>query len=227
MTAAQEAKAFAAAVTKKVACRYLLHLPKGYERGRKRWPLLLFLHGAGERGADLERVKKHGIARVVEEGMKLPFIAVSPQCPADSWWTEQTQVLLALLDELIVRYRVDTRRIYLTGLSMGGFGTWMLGTSAPERFAALAPVCGGGSRLHGFPQRIADMVNTPVWAFHGAKDPVVPLSESQVLVDALRAAGGNVQFTVYPEADHDSWTETYANPALYAWFLSHELGEQV
>ena len=214
MTAAQEAKAFAAAVTKKVACRYLLYLPRGYDGGRKRWPLLLFLHGASERGKDLELVKKHGPPRLIAEGHDLPFVVVSPQCLARQSWS--TDTLDALLDDVIARYRVDEGRVCLTGLSMGGYGTWSLACEHPERFAAIAPVCGGGNRL--LAHKLKDV---PVWAFHGAKDDVVPLAESEKMVNALRASGGRAKLTVYPDAGHDSWTATYGAPALYKWLLKH------
>jgi predicted peptidase len=128
---------------------------------------------------------------------------------------------LALLDDLLGRYAVDRDRIYLTGLSMGGYGTWYLGTEHANRFAAIAPICGGGYWFHGFPERVCRLRDTPVWAFHGAQDDVVPLGESETLVDTLRQCGGTVELTVYPDAGHDSWTATYANPALYQWFLAH------
>ena len=194
---------------------YLLFLPKGHqETSVEKWPLILFLHGAGERGDDLELVKKHGIPKIVEKNPDFPFIAVSPQCPEGSWWTSELRVLNALLDEIIEKYSVDTKRIYLTGLSMGGFGTWSLATMQPERFAAIAPICGGGE-----PRWAArSLKDVPVWVFHGAKDTVVPPKRSEEMVEALKAQGGDVQFTLYPDAGHDSWTETYDNPELYEWF---------
>jgi predicted peptidase len=210
----QEARTFAAAITKKVSCRYLLYLPKGYAGGRKRWPLLLFLHGAGERGRDIEQVKRHGPPRLIAEGHELPFIVVSPQCPGNQWWSPD--VLGALLDEVIATHRVDERRVYLTGLSMGGYGTWGLACEHPESFAAIAPICGGGNRLLAHA-----LAHVPVWAFHGAKDEVVPLVETEKMVNAVRACGGKARLTIYPEAGHDSWTATYANPALYRWLLKH------
>ena len=121
-----------------------------------------------------------------------------------------------MLTELLATLRADPDRVYLTGLSMGGFGTWSLAMAYPDRFAAIAPICGGGD-----PQLACALKDVPVWAFHGAKDPTVPLEQSEQMVQALEACGGNVRLTVYPEADHDSWPETYANPDLYAWFLSH------
>ncbi len=206
-------------VTQKVHLRYWLSLPDGYEADTsKKWPLVLFLHGAGERGDDLELVTKHGPPKVVRAGKNLPFILIAPQCPVDSWWESTTQViaLTTLLDQVQAAHRVDADRVYCTGLSMGGYGTWRLACEYPSRFAAVAPVCGGGR-----PFLAKAMKNIPAWVFHGAKDPVVPLSESEKMVDALKRAGGTVEFTVYPDALHDSWTATYDNPALYDWLLRH------
>ena len=146
-----------------------------------------------------------------------------PQCPEDERWSDE--VILGLLDELISKYRVDTNRIYLTGLSMGGFGTWSLGTRHPERFAAIAPICGGGEVIDvllSTKTKAEALKSLGVWAFHGAKDPVVALAESERMVAALKRAGAtDVRLTVYPEAGHDSWTATYEDPKLYEWFLSH------
>ena len=182
---------------------------------------MLFLHGAGERGSDINAVKRHGIPKLAEEGRHLPFIAVSPQCPEHSTWSLEAHDVMVLLDEVIRSHAVDTNRVYLTGLSLGGYGTWHLATLHPHRFAAIAPICGGGVGLYGFPERVCALKDVPVWAFHGAKDPVVPLEESAKMVRALKECGGDVRFTVYPEAEHDSWTETYENPELYEWLLSH------
>jgi len=194
---------------------YLLYLPAGYDKSNKKWPLILFLHGSGERGRQLDRVKRHGPPRRVEEGATLPFIIVSPQCPEGQTWS--VDFLDGLLDEVQKRYRIDPNRIYITGLSLGGYGTWALAEAIPERFAAIAPVCGGGD-----PSRAGAMKKLPVWAFHGEKDLLVPVEESSVMVEALKRAGGNVKFTVYPDKGHDCWTATYENPELYRWFLEHE-----
>jgi predicted peptidase len=199
---------------------YLLYLPADYEE-HESWPLLLFLHGAGERGDDLELVKKHGPPKLIEGGKEFPFIVVSPQCPKDRWWTSELIALSALVDEIEKKYKVDPDRIYVTGLSMGGFGTWALAGYSPRRFAAIVPICGGGESLVG---RML-LRRMPVWAFHGAKDPVVPLQRSEDMVNALRASGNSeAKLTVYPEAGHDSWTETYENAELYDWLLSHKRG---
>jgi predicted peptidase len=198
----------------RVRMEYLLSLPKDYAQ-QDSWPLLLFLHGAGERGDDLELVKKHGPPKLIEAGQTFPCIVVSPQCPRGRWW--EPIELAALLDEIVEKYRVDQDRIYVTGLSMGGFGTWSLAAYQPQRFAAIVPICGGGEP---FTTRLYSHV--PTWVFHGAKDSAVPLEHSQRMVDALKQAGGNVQFTVYPEAGHDSWTETYADAQLYDWLFQQK-----
>ena len=200
--------------TVKVSMRYLLYLPEDYKK-QKSWPLLLFLHGSGERGYDLEKVKKHGPPKLVEEGRQFPFIVVSPQCPDDHWW--EPFELTALLNDIVKRHKVDQDRIYITGLSMGGFGTWALAAHTPDRFAALVPVCGAGETV-----RTKSIAHIPIWVFHGAKDQAVPIERSQKMVDVLKKRGANVQFTIYPEAGHDSWTETYANPKLYEWLLQQK-----
>ena len=190
---------------------YLLYLPKDYDKQEK-WPLMLFLHGAGERGTELDKVKVHGPPKLIAAGKEFPFIVVSPQCPPEQWWN--IDVLLALLDDIEKNYKVDKERIYVTGLSMGGFGTWSLAARAPERFAALAPICGGGE-----PYWAERFSHVPIWVFHGAKDEAVPLVRSEQMVAALKKENAEPRFTVYPEAKHDSWTETYDNPELYEWLL--------
>lgn len=217
----QQAKTFETVITRQTRLDYLLYLPDAYsEETQQQWPLILFLHGMGQRGDDVELIKKHGIPKIVDERRDFPFITVSPQCPESSFWPLETEALIALLDEVIANYNVDPDRVYLTGLSMGGYGTWILATTYPERFAAIAPICGGGIPV------MASMLQTvPVWAFHGAKDETVPLAESERMVDALKKCGGDVRFTVYPDAEHDSWTETYDNPELYEWLLRHRRGK--
>jgi predicted peptidase len=218
---------FSQTITKTVSAQYLLYLPKGYaaaENKDRRWPLLFFLHGAGERGTNLQAVAKHGPAKFLQSHPEFPFILVAPQCPPGEVWADDT--LLALLDEVGGRLRVDARRVYLTGLSMGGFGTWSLGIKYPERFAAIAPICGGGETIKVLlaSRTKGEALKTlGVWAFHGAKDPVVNPEESQRMITALQKAGvPETELTVYPEAKHDAWTETYSNAKLYEWLLRHE-----
>jgi len=210
-----------------LAANYLLFLPDGYGTDQtKRWPLILFLHGAGERGSDIWKVAVHGPPKVDTTASNFPFIVVSPQCPNGKFWSDD--LLLALLDDIETRYAVDTHRVYLTGLSMGGFGTWNLALSHPGRFAAIAPICGGGETILLTLALVCDQSqlgpirSLGVWAFHGGKDPVVSTGESEHMVNALKKIGcQDVKLTIYPEALHDSWTQTYANPELFAWFLKH------
>ena len=216
---------------------YLLSLPEHYSaRPRARWPLLLFLHGAAQRGADLGIVAEHGLPRLLAHPEALSpaeqraaaqlarsFVVLAPQCRQLEVWDEDA--MLALLDSVVSTLRVDSRRIYLSGLSMGAFGAWSLAMRHPQRFAALAAICGGG--------RIADITSARrtrkaalkslgVWAFHGAKDRVVPPEESERMVAALKQAGArDVRLTVYPDAEHDAWTAAYANASLYGWLLKH------
>ena len=212
----QKEKEFEKEITVKVKLKYLLYLPEGYDASSdKKWPLILFLHGAGESGDDLSRVKKHGPAKVVAN-KELPFIIVSPQSPGRGW---NPDTLDALLADVIAANKVDSDRVYLTGLSMGGYGTWALAAAHPERFAAIAPICGGGD-----PRSANRLKDLPIWVFHGAKDPTVPIAQSETMVKALKEAGADPKFTVYPEAGHDSWTVTYDNPEFYEWLLKHKRG---
>lgn len=242
----QAVASFTRTLARTVGYQYLLYLPEAYDAGaERRWPLLLFLHGAGERGADPWLVAKHGPPKLLRADAPAPaaetpavaarraeaarllatnFIVVSPQCPAGTRWDDDA--VLALADEITAQHRVDPRRVYLSGLSMGGYGTWSLAMKQPGRFAAIAPICGGGQRidilLAGREQKAA-LQSLGVWVFHGAQDPTVPLEESERMVASLKQAGvRDLQLTVYPEAKHDSWTESYANPELYAWLLRHQ-----
>jgi predicted peptidase len=217
----QHAESFEKKITKTLSCKYLLFLPEDYGQQKKKWPRMLFLHGAGERGDDLNKVKVHGPPKIVQTRKDFPFIVVSPQCPEDDWWTKKTEMLINLLDDIIANYDVDTDRVYLTGLSMGGYGSWALASEYPDRFAAMVPICGGGNRIMSF--FLKDM---PIWAFHGAKDSVVPVEESKELVEAINARDGNAKLTIYPEANHDSWTETYNNQEVYDWLLEHRLSDK-
>lgn len=195
---------------------YLIYLPEDYNKTSEAWPLVLFLHGAGERGSDIDFVKRNGPPRLVEEGKQFPFILVSPQCPERTSWNNK--LLINFLDEIESKYNVDKNRVYLTGLSMGGHATWSLAVQNPERFAAIIPVCG-----RWYSQDVYVLKDVPVWVFHGQKDDIVPITDGEKMVRALRDAGGNVKFTIYPEANHDAWTETYNNPEIYEWMLSHSI----
>jgi len=210
----QHANSASLTIHRTIDCQYLVYLPSDY-RTKKQWPLMLFLHGVGERGHDLNLVKKHGPPKLIDQGKEFPFIVVSPQCPDDQWW--DMEMLKVLTDKIIADYAVDPDRVYLTGLSMGGYGTWALAATYPDRFAAIAPVCGGGE-----PKTVRAFTHIPAWVFHGDADNIVGVEESRRMVEALKAEGGDVKFTVYPGVGHDAWTETYNNPELYEWLLKQK-----
>lgn len=212
----QTAFKFEKQITINLPANYLLYLPMDYNESDKNFPLVLFLHGSGERGDDLEKVKIHGIPKLITQGKDFPFIVVSPQCPMDIYWN--TKILSALLDEIESKYRVDTNKVYLTGLSMGGHGTWELAIKEPNRFAAIAPVCGWTDT-----SKACIISHIPTWVFHGAKDNVVPVKAAEDMVAALKKCGSDVMLTIYPEANHNSWTETYNNEELYKWMMDRSL----
>ena len=211
----QQKMHFSDEVLRDVEFDYLLYLPGDFNaEAEQTYPLMLFLHGSGERGNDLELVKKNGPPKVADE-MDLPFIILSPQCPEIIKW--EVDKVKVLLDQIIAEYPVDISRIYITGLSMGGYGVWEMITDYPNLFAAAIPVCG-----FGYPFRLEGVKNLPIWVFHGALDNVIPIDYSLHMVAALKKLAAPVIFTIYPDADHDSWTETYNNPEVYEWLLQQK-----
>lgn len=208
--------------TQKESLAYWLFLPTDESaKTEAGFPLLLFLHGAGERGSNPEAVKVHGPPMLLEteKADAWPFITVSPQCPEGKYWSPEQ--LLQLLDLVEAKYPVDRGRLYVTGLSMGGYGTWMLLKTAPERFAAAAPICGGGDT-----QGVEKLIDIPIWVYHGGSDSVVPVERSERLVQAIWNAGGKkIKLTEYVGVDHNSWTQTYDNPEFYHWLLKQKLAQ--
>lgn len=195
---------------KNASNRYLVYLPEGYDSLVKSYPLMIFLHGSGERGSNLELVKKHGPPKLAEEGQKFPFILIAPQCAENDWW--QAAQIKLILDDVKKKYHVDNDRIYITGLSMGAYGAWDFAALYPEIPAALVPICGGGQ-----PDKACNFKHVPTRVFHGAEDNVVPASKSEEMVRALEKCGADVKLTIYPKTGHDSWTATYQNPKMYEW----------
>lgn len=202
---------------------YLLYLPKNYQAqgqgapaSQGQWPLMLFLHGRGESQGPLSTVKKWGVPYFIAHGVDFPYIVASPQCPpAPKSWPqpEEQALLMALLDHLTNEFRVDPDRIYLTGLSMGGFGSWRLAADHPERFAAVVPICGGGN-----PADASQLKNLPIWVWHGGADPVVPVKRSIEMVEAIQKAGSTtIRLTTLAGIGHNSWQAAYASPDLYQW----------
>ena len=196
---------------------YLLYLPEDYDPEKEGgFPSILFLHGAGERGDSLDIVTTWGPPKIARE-KGLPFIVIAPQCPRNEWWTAMLHPLKQLLDEAITTYNIDTSRIYLTGLSMGGYGAFALSQVHPEYFAAVAPICGGGT-----PSMVNFSKQPPTWVFHGDQDTIVPIESSQIMVDALRASGSEVEFTIYEGVGHFSFSRAYNESGLFDWFLEHK-----
>ncbi|MBW2961982.1 prolyl oligopeptidase family serine peptidase [Mesonia aestuariivivens] len=214
-----EKKNFKQKVELETELGYLLYTPKGYHTTKKDYPLIVFLHGAGERGTDLDKVKVNGPFNYLEKGNKIDAVILAPQCPAETYW--QPHQVAGLVKSIIKKYNIDESRVYLTGLSMGGYGTWAVGGEYPELFAAMAPVCGAIYRP--IYRNAQHLKNMPIWIFHGALDDVVLPENSNNMVMALHKAGNkNVKYTVYPFANHNSWSETYNNPKLYEWLLNQK-----
>lgn len=209
--AASRAKQLVATVTART--RYLAFLPKAYSAKGPGVPLMLFLHGSGERGTDLEKVKAWGPPAIAEKDPDFPFLVIAPQLGDGEAW--HALALKGLLDLVLSKYNVDRKRVYLTGLSLGGYGAWDLAMRYPQYFAAVAPICGGG-----IARAVGSMRTIPTWVFHGKKDDAVPEVESARMVEALKAAGGNVKYTVLPQGGHvDAWVHAYDKAGLFDWFL--------
>ena len=201
--------------------RFWLYLPKRYKQASKEkpMPLIIYLHGSSRRGRDVAEVKANGLAPLMDKRDDFEFVVVSPQALSKHPWQTcwQPDDLIILLVHLLTNYHLDPTRVYLTGLSMGGYGTWAAIEKHADHFAAAAPICGGGD-----PATAKGIGKLPVWAFHGDDDRVVSVERSQEMVDAIKAAKGNAKLTIYPGVGHDSYTRTYANPKLYEWFLKHK-----
>lgn len=222
---------------KGVAYKYQVFVPNNWS-SRQKWPVILFLHGAGERGDDGLIQTEVGIGTAIRRSReRFPAIVVMPQCRKGIWWTDpaMSDAAMAALAAATKEFRGDSGRTYLTGLSMGGYGTWYLAGKYPGKFAAIVPICGGilepdASRSHS-PDDLAAYAEaakkiggkTPVWIFHGGVDPIVPAEESRRMNDAMKALGGEVHYTEYPGVGHDSWVKAYAEPELMNWLLSKSL----
>jgi predicted peptidase len=197
--------------------RYVVYVPKGYSPDKPH-PAILFLHGAGEQGDDGKRQTEVGLGpaiRMAED--KWNFIVIFPQKPkGPGGFMEHEKLILDILDKTRKEYKIDEKRLYITGLSMGGMGTWALIARHPQMFAAAAPVCGRGN-----PADAPKIKDIPLWNFHGDKDNAVPIKGSQDMIDALKAAGGDPKFTIYPGVGHNSWDKAYREENLSEWFLKH------
>ncbi|MBQ9806429.1 MAG: prolyl oligopeptidase family serine peptidase [Clostridia bacterium] len=193
---------------------FMMRYPNGYESG-KHYPVIISLHGAGTRGEKVEQLREQCCYRLTDNMENFASIMITPLCPANTWF-DVFETLKRFVTFVADSEFCDRTRLYLMGGSMGGYAAWQLAMSMPEAFAALVPICGGG--MYWNASRLADV---PVWAFHGAKDPTVLCRESEILVEKVNKHGGNAKLTIYPENKHDAWTDTYSNPEVYAWMLSH------
>lgn len=201
---------------------YMVYVPRDYDADKK-WPVILFLHGAGERGTDGLRQSEVGLGSAIRKHASwFPCIAVMPQCPNETWWNEPLlEQASQCLDRILAEFSCDKDRVYLTGLSMGGYGTWKLGAMYPDKFAALIVVC--GKKWPGVADKLTKL---PIWAFHGDADPVVPVTDSRELVAEIKAAGSNsIKLTEYPKVQHNSWDATYNNDTVIKWLLAQKRGQ--
>lgn len=214
---------------------YWLYLPREYATSKKKLPVVVFLHGMGERGNNLDRVLVHGPPKLIAKGKHFPFIMIAPQCPNDGrkdresaksfWWHPEGPIdkVKNIIDFEKKRLgQIDPDRVYITGLSMGGFGTYQIVSRHPGYFAAAAPICGHGNRITDKESLQRAFADLPVWAFHGDRDNVVRLADQQKTIKLLEEGGATIKFTVYPGVGHDSWTRTYNNPDFYKWLLSQK-----
>lgn len=199
---------------------YFITTPCDFDREKESLPMIIFLHGAGERGNNIEQVKMHGIPKIFgnnENYHGLRTITLSPQCPTDKVWNHLAFELKELIDFISNEYNADRSRISLTGLSMGGFGTWEMGLTFPGYFSALAPICGGGQSW-----RASVLCDMPICTFHGDSDSVVPIVYTREMIRVIENAGGKPSFTVYEGVDHDSWTRAYETTDLIEWLIAQK-----
>ena len=211
--------------------RYQVYLPADYTKA-KQWPVILFLHGAGERGEDGLAQTQVGIGGAIRfHADRFPAVVVMPQCRKEVWWTDPAmeKQALAILEKSMKEFHGDAKRVYLTGISMGGYGTFAFASKHPGKFAAAVPVCGGvvmpRTQAEGDPytEVAVKIGKTPMWIFHGSADTSVPVTESQKMNAAIKAAGGNVRYTEYPGVPHNSWDKAYGEVDLAKWLLEQRL----
>lgn len=195
--------------------QFVISYPNEY-RFEEKYPVILFLHGAGSRGKKIESLLENPYFQITDKHNKFPFVTVAPQCHADTWF-DLFEVLERFVKAIATMPFADSDRIYLMGASMGGYATWQLAMSMPEYFAAIIPICGGGMYWNA-----SRLMNVPIWAFHGEKDEMVLPEESVKMINAVNRSGGHAKLTIYPEHTHDSWSDTYSNPEVFEWLISNK-----
>lgn len=207
---------------KNVNYNYMPYLPTDYNADTtKKWPLIIYLHGGSHRGTDLNKLYEYGVPDQIHRGREFPFIIVSPQCPKYMWWSSDNW-FENLYNEITEKYRIDTNRVYLTGFSLGGSGTWFLAAKFPEMFAAIAPIAGATSHIDFIDDNINNLVDIPVWAFHGNIDNMVPVEESERIIEKLEEKNKNLKLSVEPNVGHWINWLVYPGQDLYDWFLKHD-----
>ena len=202
-----------------VSLKYYIYYPDNYYDSDTTFPLVLFLHGAGERGNDLSLVEKHGIPKMINNGEDFPFITIAPQCPKNQWWSEPLYVktLILFVEDIIRSNKIDIGRIYATGLSMGGYGTLAIAKERPDLFSAIIPVCGGMDTTD-----IERLKDIPIWLFHGDEDKVVPVENSELIYNLLKPMNPDIKITIYKGVNHNSWDMTYNDKKIYDWILKNK-----
>ncbi len=195
---------------------YLIYLPSNYSIEPKEYPLVIYLHGGSQKGNDLNKLKTYGLPYLVDKGMNFDFIIASPQCPDNKYWSTDNW-FDSLFINIKSKYRIDTSRIYLTGISMGGYGVFITAMDFPDKFAALLPLCGGCNDSD--TNRICNLKDIPIWAFHGTADDKIPIKETERIVDALEKCGSNVKFTQIENEGHYIQYLYETNPEIYNWML--------
>ena len=218
------AKPFTKRVSTTLSGRYVVVTPQTYKTQRDQlWPMIVYLHGGGQGGPDLSNVMQHALPKIALEDPDFPFVLLVPQIAEGKTW--EAGAVLALVKRVASSYRVDARRIYATGISSGGYGSWDLAVRYPEWFAAVAPIAGGGNTLElkmAEGARLEPLRSIGIWAFHGENDTAVDASESERMVNEFQRLGAtDARVTIYPGGPHDIWDRAYRDPALYAWFLQH------
>lgn len=195
--------------------KYVIKYPENFSNDKK-YPIIFFLHGAGTRGDNVNKLVRNAYFILTDKHKEFPFVSIAPLCNENTWF-DMLESLRELVIEITKLPFADKKRIYMMGASMGGYATWQLAMSMPEFFAAIVPICGGGMYWNA-----GRLVNIPVWAFHGGKDDAVLPEESVKMVEAVKKYGGEAKLTIYPENGHDAWSDTYSNPDVFAWLLENE-----